>query len=71
MQLASNCDKTFLGIIKENLLRYVISVKDRKPDPKNIIVIGRLATPTNAKGIAKLLRHVGWYRKLIPDFDPR
>ena len=27
-----------------------------------------MATPTNAKGIAKLLGHVGWYRELIPDY---
>ena len=31
-------------------------------------MIDGLATPTNAKGIPKLLGHVGWYRELIPDF---
>ena len=31
-------------------------------------MIDGLATPINAKGIAKLLGHVGWYRELIPDF---
>ena len=33
-----------------------------------IAVIDGLAAPTNAKGIAKLLGHVGWYRELISDF---
>ena len=33
-----------------------------------MVIIDGLATPTNAKGIAKLLEHVDWYRELIPDF---
>lgn len=31
-------------------------------------MINGLATQTNARGIAKLLGHVGWYTELIPDF---
>ena len=31
-------------------------------------MIDELPTFTNAKGIAKLLGHVGWYRKLNPNF---
>ena len=31
-------------------------------------MIDSLATPTNAKGIAKLLGHVGWYRDLILEY---
>lgn len=31
-------------------------------------MIDGLAAPTNAKGIPKLSRHVGWYKELIPDF---
>ena len=50
------------------LLGYVVSEKGKEPDPNKIAVIDGLATPTNAKGIAKLLGHVGWYRELIPDF---
>ena len=40
-------------------------VENRIP---TIAVIDELATSTNAKGIAKLLGYVGWYRKLIPEF---
>ena len=67
MQLALNPDKTFWGVKKGVLLRYVMSEKGRELDPKNIAIIDELATPTNAKYIAKLLRHVCWYRELIPD----
>ena len=41
------------------MLGYVVSKKDRELDPKKITVIDELATPTNTKGIAKLLGHVG------------
>lgn len=40
----------------------------REPDPDKIAYIDGLAIPTNIKGIAKLLAHVGWYRELIIDF---
>ena len=68
MRLALNPDKTFLGVQREVLLGYVVSEKGMEPDPDKIAVIDGLATPTNAKGIAKLLGHVGWYRELISDF---
>ena len=68
MRLALNPDKTFLGVQRGILLRYVVSEKGREPDPDKIALIDGLATPTTAKGIAKLLGHVGWYRELIPDF---
>ena len=45
-----------------------MSGKGREPDPEKIAVIDELEAPTNAKGIAKLLRHVGWYRELIPSY---
>ena len=32
-------------------------------------MLDELPTPTNADGIAKLLGHVGWYRKLILNFS--
>ena len=51
------------------LLDYVVSSKGREPDPDKIIAISELATPTNSKGISKLLGHVGWYRELIPNFS--
>ena len=61
---------------RQNILRcaegvpigYVVSDKGREPDPDKIVIIDELATPTNAKGIVKLLGHVGWYKELIPDF---
>ena len=68
MRLALNPDKTFSGVQRVVLLRYVVSEKGREPDPDKIAVIDGLATLTNAKRIAKLLGHVGWYRELIPDF---
>jgi hypothetical protein len=68
MQLALNPDKTFLGVNRGVLLGYVVSEKEREPDPEKIEVISGLATPTNAKEITKLLGHVRWYRELIPDF---
>ena len=42
--------------------------KGRKLDPDKIAIIDGLAIPTNAKGIAKLLGHIGWYKELIPEF---
>ena len=33
------------------------------------MVISDLETPTNSKGISKLLGYVGWYQKLIPNFS--
>ncbi|OAE35250.1 hypothetical protein AXG93_1162s1260 [Marchantia polymorpha subsp. ruderalis] len=60
MQLALNPEKTFLGVQRGVLLGYVVSEKGREPDPDKIAVIEGLATPTNAKGVAKLLGHVGW-----------
>ena len=68
MRLALNPDKTFLGVQRGALLGYMMSEKGREPDPDKIAVIDGLATPINAKGIAKFLGHVGWYRELIPDF---
>jgi hypothetical protein len=68
MQLVFNPDKTFLGVNRRMLLGYVVSEKIRESDLEKIKVISGLATPTNAKGIAKLLGHVDWYRKLNLDF---
>ena len=68
MRLALNPDKTFLGVKKGVLLGYVVSENGREPDPDKVAVIDELETPKNAKGISKLLGHVGWYRELIPDF---
>ena len=68
MRLALNPDKKFLGVYKDILLGYVVSEKGREPDLNKIAVINKLPTPTNAKGIAKLLGHVGWSRELIPNF---
>ena len=31
-------------------------------------MVDGLSAPTNPKGIAKLLGHVGWYRELIPGY---
>ena len=68
MRLALNPDKTFLGVQRGVLLGYVVSENGRELDPDKIAVIDGLAILTNAKGIAKLLEHVGWYRELQPDF---
>ena len=46
-----------------------MSENGREPDPEQITVIDELPTPTNAKGIAKLLGHMRWYRELIPNFS--
>ena len=48
------------------LLDYVVSEKGREPDPEKIKEIDNLIALINAKGIAKLLHDVGWYRVLIP-----
>jgi hypothetical protein len=40
------------------LLGYVVSEKEREPDPKKVAAISDLATLTNSKGISKLLGHV-------------
>lgn len=63
--LALNPDKTYLGVHRGVLLGYVMSEKGKEPDPEKIAVIDNLATPTNARGLAKLQGHVGWYRELI------
>jgi hypothetical protein len=52
----------FLGVNKIILLGYMVSKKGREPGLKKIAVMDGLATPTNVRGIAKLLGHVGWYR---------
>ena len=64
-RLALNPDKTYLAVKKWVLLGYVVSGKGRELDPAKIAVIDELEAPTNAKGIAKLLGHVGWYKELI------
>ena len=69
MRLALNPDKTFLDVHKGILLGDVVSEKGRQPDPNKVAVIDELPTPTNAKDIAKLLGHVGWYRELNPNFS--
>jgi hypothetical protein len=62
MQLALKSGTTFLEVNKRILLGYMVSKKGREPGLEKIAVMDGLATPTNAKGIAKLLGHVGWYR---------
>ena len=42
--------------------------KEKKPDLEKMAMIDGLPTPTNAKGIAKLLGHVGWYREFISNY---
>ena len=59
MRLALNPDKTFLGINRGVLLGYVVSEKEREPDPEKIVAISELATPTNSKGISKFARTCG------------
>ena len=39
MRLALNPDKTFIGIQRGVLLGYVVSEKEREPDPDKIAVI--------------------------------
>jgi hypothetical protein len=70
MQFDLNPNKTvtFLGVQRGVLLGYMVSRKRREPDPDKIAVMDGLAIPTNARRIAKLLGHVGWYQELIPDF---
>ena len=68
MRLALNPDKKKLRVQRRVLLGYVVSKNGREPYPDKIAVIDGLATPKNAKGVSKLLGHVGWYRELIPDF---
>ena len=46
-----------------------MSEKGREPNPEKIAVIDRLSTSTNAREIAKLLGHVGWYKELIPNYS--
>lgn len=46
----------------------MMSRMGRKSDPNKIAVIKGLEMPTYAKGIAKLLGYVGWYKELIPAF---
>ena len=55
MRLALNLDKTFLGVQRGVLLGYVVSENGREPDSKRIAIINGLATPKNAKRIAKVL----------------
>lgn len=45
-----------------------MSKKGREPDPKKISAIINMQPIVNAKGIAKVLRHVAWYRESIPDY---
>ena len=52
MQLALNPDKTFMGVHKGVLLGYMVNENGREPYPDKIMVIDKLPTPTNAKGIA-------------------
>ena len=59
----------FLGVQKGVLLGNVVNEKGKKPDPEKIVVIDGWPTPTNTKGIAKFLKHVGWYRKLISNYS--
>ena len=48
---------------------YVVNEKREGPDPDKIAVIDGLPTPTNVKGIAKLLGHEGGDRELILNFS--
>ena len=61
MRLALNPDKTFMGVQKGVILGSVVSENGKEPDLDKIAV----TTPINAKGIAKLLAHVGCHRELI------
>ena len=67
-RLALNPEKTCLAVQKGLLLIYVMSGNGRDPDPTKVAVNDELEAPTNAKGIAKFLGHVGWYRELIPSY---
>jgi hypothetical protein len=58
-QLALSPDKTFIKVQRDVLLGYVVSEKIRESDPEKIAVIESLDTPTNVRGISKLLGHVG------------
>lgn len=66
--MALSLDKTFIEVQRDVLLGYVVSEKIRESDPEKIAVIEGLDTPTNVRGIFKLLGHVGWYREFIPDY---
>ena len=46
----------------------MVSEKGREPNLNKVAMIDGLATPTNAKGLAKLLGHIGGYKELILDF---
>lgn len=67
-RLAMNPEKTYLAIQREIPLGYVVSEKGRESDPKKIVVINELKPLVNAKRMAKVLGHVGWYRDLILNY---
>lgn len=68
MQLSLNAKKNLLGVNRKVLLGYVFTEKGRILDPEKSAIIDQLATPINAKVIAKLLDHLGCNWKLILDF---
>lgn len=63
-----NSEKNYLAVQRGVFLGYVVSERGREPDPEEIAMIDNLQPPTNAKGIANVLGHVGWYGELIPDY---
>lgn len=47
---------------------YMISKRDREPEPEKMKVIQNLSPPTSVKEVQRVLGHTGWYRELIEDY---
>lgn len=60
-------EKSILGEQRINFLGHTISAEGVRPDAQKVEAIGKMAIPTDIKGIRRLLGTLNYYRRFVPE----
>lgn len=66
--MSINPKKTILFVLRDILLRHLVSEEGRLPDSDNVNVIFKLLPSKNVPKVQSALGHIRWYWEVIEDY---
>ncbi len=70
-KLTINAEKSTLSVTKVTYLGYEISANEIRPAPRNLHLLQQLPTPTNKRGVRRVVGALNFFRSLIPNLSSR
>ena len=64
-----NPKKLRVGYRQVKLLGHIVGHGQLKPDPKKLAAVKQLSPPTSVRQLRAFLGLVGYYRRMIPEFQ--